>query len=240
MRIFLFTQKITIENSNYINLFIKELLNYKVELFVLDSLYKYANNKIYFPKKIHVVNKISTKNKIDFLICFGGDGTMLKAVHLIGKLNIPITGINTGRLGFLANIQKKNIKDLITSLYKKKFHISARTLIQVSTSPKFKKGLLNFAVNEVSISAKNHLSMISINTYVNNEFLNTYWGDGLIISTPTGSTAHSLSCGGPIVMPDSNNFIITPIASHNLNVRPLVLSDHNVIKIDLDQRFKKQ
>jgi len=238
MRIVLFSQKITIENANYINLFIAELLNYKVELFVLESLYKYANTKIYFPKNINVINKISKKNKIEFLICFGGDGTMLKAVHLIGKLNIPITGINTGRLGFLANIPKKNIKDLIIALYKKKFHISARTLIQVSTSPKLKKGLLNFALNEVSISEKNHLSMISINTYVNNEFLNTYWGDGLIVSTPTGSTAHSLSCGGPIVMPDSNNFIITPISSHNLNVRPLVLSDNNVIKIDLDQRFK--
>ncbi len=238
MRIILYSQKITIKNSNYIRICIDELLKYNTKLFVLQSLYEQSRYKINFPKKITVLKKISKVNKIDFLISFGGDGTMLKAAHLIGKLNIPITGINTGRLGFLANIPKQNISNLINALYEKKFHISPRSVIKISTAPNLNKELFQFALNEVSISAKNHLSMISINTYVNNEFLNTYWGDGLIVSTPTGSTAHSLSCGGPIVMPDSNNFIITPISSHNLNVRPLILSDNNKIQIHLDQRFK--
>ena len=238
MRVLLYSQKITTDTSNYIQICIDEFLNYNATLFVLESLYEKSKKKINFPKKINVLKKISKVNRIDYLICFGGDGTMLKAAHLIGKLNIPITGINTGRLGFLANIPKQNISDLINALYEKKFHISARSIINVSTAPKLKRTLFQFALNEVSISEKNHLSMISIKTYVNNEFLNTYWGDGLIVSTPTGSTAHSLSCGGPIVMPDSNNFIITPISSHNLNVRPLVLSDNNTIQIHLDQRFK--
>ena len=238
MKIILYSQKITSENSNYIQLCINELLKYKTRLFVLESLYNDSKKKINFPNKIHIIKQIAKVHKIDFLICFGGDGTMLKAAHLVGKLNIPITGINTGRLGFLANIPKQNITDLITSIYEKKFHISPRSLIKVFTKPKLKKNIFQFALNEVSISEKNHLSMISINTYINNEFLNTYWGDGLIVSTPTGSTAHSLSCGGPIVMPDSNNFIITPISSHNLNVRPLVFSDDNIIQVHLDQRFK--
>jgi len=238
MRVILYSQEITTETSNYIQICINELLNYNATLFVLENLYENSRHKINFPEKINVLKKFSKVNKIDFLICFGGDGTMLKAAHLIGKLNIPITGINTGRLGFLANIPKQNISDLVNSLYEKKFHVSPRSIIKVSTVPKLKKKLFQFALNEISISEKNHLSMISINTYVNNEFLNTYWGDGLIVSTPTGSTAHSLSCGGPIVMPDSNNFIITPISSHNLNVRPLILSDDNTIRIHLDQRFK--
>ena len=163
---------------------------------------------------------------------------MLKAAHLVNKLNIPITGINTGRLGFLANIPKQNISDLIISLKDKNFDISPRSIIKVYTSPKIKSSISKFAINEVSITEKNHLSLISIKAYVNGNFLNTYWGDGLIVSTPTGSTAHSLSCGGPIVMPDSENFIITPISSHNLNVRPLVISNESVIKVHLDPRFK--
>jgi len=238
MRVILYSQKSTIETSNYIQICINELLRYNTTLFVLDNLFKKTRNKITYPKTINVLRKVTKVNKIDFLICFGGDGTMLKAAHLIGALNIPITGINTGRLGFLANIPKQNISNLITSLYKNKFHISPRSIIKVSTTPKLKKKLFKFALNEVTVSGQNHLSMISINTYVNKEFLNTYWGDGLIVSTPTGSTAHSLSCGGPIVMPDSNNFIITPISSHNLNVRPLILSDSNQIQIHLDKRFK--
>ena len=138
----------------------------------------------------------------------------------------------------MANIPKQNISDLIISLKDKNFDISPRSIIKVYTSPKIKSSISKFAINEVSITEKNHLSLISIKAYVNGNFLNTYWGDGLIVSTPTGSTAHSLSCGGPIVMPDSENFIITPISSHNLNVRPLVISNESVIKVHLDPRFK--
>ena len=139
MRVILYSQKITTETSNYIQICIDELLHYNATLFVLENLYEKSRNKINFPKKINVLKKISKVNKIDFLICFGGDGTMLKAAHLIGKLNIAITGINTGRLGFLANIPKQNISDLVNALHKKKFLISPRSLIKISTTPKLKK-----------------------------------------------------------------------------------------------------
>ena len=238
MKILLFCPNLTIENSIYIKVFFDELNKYKAELFVLEKFNEDTKNKLKLPKKITIINNLKDINKLDFLICFGGDGTMLKASHLIENLKTPIIGINTGRLGFLASVPKENIRNLIKDLYNKNYHISARSLINVTTKPKLKNQIFQFALNEVSISEKNHLSMISINTYVNDTFLNTYWGDGLIVSTPTGSTAHSLSCGGPIVMPDSDNFIITPISSHNLNVRPLILSDNNIIKIHLDQRFK--
>jgi len=238
MKVVLYGQECSTKSSAYIQICINELLSYNSELFVFDFFYKKIKNKIKGIEELKIIKKLSKKNLVDFLICFGGDGTMLKATHLIGNTKIPITGINTGRLGFLSNISKHNIKELILSIKKKNYTISERSLIKVFTKPDLKNTIFKFALNEVSISEKNHLSMISINTYVNNVFLNTYWGDGLIISTPTGSTAHSLSCGGPIVMPDSNNFIITPISSHNLNVRPLIVSDQNTIKIDLDQRFK--
>ncbi len=238
MRVVIYSQSINHETVKYIQVCVNELVKYKAKLYITDCFNKINNDKIKFPYKITIIKKISKKNKIDFLICFGGDGTMLKAAHLVNKLNIPITGINTGRLGFLANIPKQNISDLIKSLHNKSFHISPRSIIKVYTSPKIKSSMYKFAINEVSITEKNHLSMISTKAYVNGNFLNTYWGDGLIISTPTGSTAHSLSCGGPIVMPNSENFIITPISSHNLNVRPLVISDESIIKVQLDPRFK--
>jgi len=238
MKVLLYGHKLNSESYKYLQLCVNELLNYQTEIFFLKSFYFKIKNKINGVINHEIIYKISKKNQIDFLICFGGDGTMLKAAHLIANLEIPIIGINTGRLGFLANISKNDIPELIHSLQKKKYTISKRSLIKVYTKPALKKNKFRFALNEVSISEKDHLSMVSINTYVNNTFLNTYWGDGLIISTPTGSTAHSLSCGGPIVMPDSNNFIITPISSHNLNVRPLIISDKNTIRIYLDQRFK--
>ena len=238
MRVLIYSQSVNTETVEYIKVCINELKKYKAKLYITDCFNKINNNKIKFPSKTTIIKKISKTNKIDFLICFGGDGTMLKAAHLVNKLNIPITGINTGRLGFLANIPKQNISDLITSLKDKNFHISPRSIIKVYTSPKIKSSISKFAINEVSVTEKNHLSLISIKAYVNGNFLNTYWGDGLIVSTPTGSTAHSLSCGGPIVMPNSENFIITPISSHNLNVRPLVISNESVIKVYLDPRFK--
>ena len=238
MRVLIYSQSVNTETVEYIKVCINELEKYKAKLYITDCFNKINNNKIKFPSKTTIIKKISKTNKIDFLICFGGDGTMLKAAHLVNKLNIPITGINTGRLGFLANIPKQNISDLIISLKDKNFDISPRSIIKVYTSPKIKSSISKFAINEVSITEKNHLSLISIKAYVNGNFLNTYWGDGLIVSSPTGSTAHSLSCGGPIVMPDSENFIITPISSHNLNVRPLVISNESVIKVHLDPRFK--
>lgn len=178
-------------------------------------------------------------NSFDAMFTLGGDGTILRAVTYIRNLNIPILGINTGRLGFLATINKKNITESINLILNGEFSIQKRTLLSVKTSPKtaaFEE--LNFALNEVTIARKNTTSMIGVKTCLNNEYLTNYWADGLIIATPTGSTGYSLSCNGPVISPDSENFIITPIAPHNLNARPMVISDKTSIQLTVDSREK--
>ncbi len=173
----------------------------------------------------------------DLFFSIGGDGTILKTITYVRDLGIPIAGINTGRLGFLATIQKEEIKDSISLILNKKYYISSRSLITVETAPPTGEfGVLNFALNEVAVSRRNTTSMISVDTSLNDEFLTTYWADGLIVSTPTGSTGYSLSCGGPVMMPDSQNMILTPIAPHNLNVRPLVISDNQKIELKVSGR----
>lgn len=188
--------------------------------------FKYNNKTIKTIKSIDEVQQ-----NIDYIICFGGDGTILDAATLVKNTEIPIVGINTGRLGFLATISRNEISTLMHYLTNKKYQLSNRTLLEIraeDTNLPFP-----YALNEISVSSKENSSMINIQVLLNNEYLNTYWADGLIISTPTGSTGYSLSCGGPIVMPNSNNFIITPIAPHNLNVRPLIVSDNNIIKLKI-------
>ncbi|MDF1516679.1 MAG: NAD kinase [Lutibacter sp.] len=179
-------------------------------------------------------------DSFDFLFTIGGDGTILRAVTFIRDSNIPIVGINTGRLGFLATVKKEEINTAIEQLLQKKYIIHKRTLLSVKTIPKL-KGLssLNFALNEVSISRKNTASMITIETFLDQEYLTSYWADGLIIATPTGSTGYSLSCGGPILIPHAKSFILTPIAPHNLNARPLVIPDETKIKLMVSGREDK-
>lgn len=175
----------------------------------------------------------------DTLFTLGGDGTILRAVTYIRDLGIPILGINTGRLGFLATINKKAIKESINFILKGEYTIQERTLLAVKTTPSTKEFTeLNFALNEVTIARKNTTSMIGVKTSLDNEYLTNYWADGLIIATPTGSTGYSLSCNGPVISPDSKNFVITPIAPHNLNARPMVISDETKIQLTIDSREK--
>ncbi len=172
---------------------------------------------------------------IDCLITLGGDGTMLDAVTLISDKNIPILGINFGRLGFLASISKEEMTSAVDALINGTYVIDKRTLIHLDASvPLF--GEAPFALNEFAIHKRETSPMIKIHTYLNGEFLNTYWADGLIVSTPTGSTGYSLSCNGPIVFPESASFVITPVAPHNLNVRPIVIPDSNVISFEIEGR----
>lgn len=174
----------------------------------------------------------------DFLISIGGDGTILDAVTVIKDSAIPILGINTGRLGFLSNTPTEEVEYAINCLHEGKFSINKRTLIQVDTSSNV-FGNLNFGLNELSILKRDSSSMITINTYIDGDYLNSYWADGLIISTATGSTAYSLSCGGPIMMPGTGNFTITPIAPHNLNVRPIVIADSSILEFQIESRAKQ-
>lgn len=172
----------------------------------------------------------------DILISIGGDGTILRAATLVGDLGIPILGINAGRLGFLASVQKDHIDNFMQYVIDKNYTLSPRTLLSLSVSPEIEDMPINFAMNEISVSRKDTTSMITIETWLNGEYLNSYWADGLIISTPTGSTGYSLSCGGPILTPDVKSLVITPIAPHNLNARPLVIPDDTEIRLKVTGR----
>jgi NAD+ kinase len=171
------------------------------------------------------------------LISIGGDGTILRAAALVRNSGVPILGINAGRLGFLATVQKENIDEFMQFIIEKKYTISKRTLLSLTCTPTNEAiEEINFGMNEISVSRKDTTSMITIETYLNNEFLNSYWADGLIIATPTGSTGYSMSCGGPILTPDVRSFVITPIAPHNLNARPLVVPDETEIRLKVSGR----
>jgi NAD+ kinase len=177
------------------------------------------------------------KDKTDYMFSLGGDGTLLDTLTFVRDQNIPILGINIGRLGFLANIGKDEIELAIDALESASFVLDKRTLLELqSNKPLF--GEVNYALNDVTIHKKDTSAMIVIHTYINGEYLNSYFADGLSISTPTGSTGYSLSCGGPIVIPTSENFVITPIAPHNLNVRPIVVSDSSVISFEIEGRHE--
>lgn len=196
-------------------------------------------------KENHVLTEdfsvFSTYDDLDetthFFISIGGDGTMLRAANFVKNKNIPLVGVNTGRLGFLANVQESAIDFLIPLLFTNQFTLSRRTLLKVDNPTvdvtNFK---VNFALNEITLARKNTTSMITIDTYIDNEFLATYWADGIIISTPTGSTGYNLSCGGPIIAPNSNCLVITPIAPHNLTTRPLIISDRSKIRMKVESR----
>jgi NAD+ kinase len=177
----------------------------------------------------------STLPAADFLFSLGGDGTLLQAVTHVGAKEIPIVGVNMGRLGFLATTAPEDLKKAVKAVFSGRFDIDKRVLLKLDSNINV-FGDLNFALNDFTILKKDTSSMIVVKTYVDDEFLNAYWADGLIIATPTGSTGYSLSCGGPLVLPQSNNFIITPVSPHNLNVRPMVLADHSVISFTIDSR----
>ena len=176
----------------------------------------------------------------DMMISIGGDGTILRAATLVRNSGIPILGVNAGRLGFLASVPKENIDTFLQYVIDKKYTLSPRTLLSIECTPEHEEiTALNFAMNEVTVSRKDTASMITIETYLNNEYINSYWADGLIVSTPTGSTSYSLSCGGPILMPSVNSLVITPIAPHNLNVRPLVIPDDTEIRLKVTGRSEQ-
>ena len=231
MKFALFTKLDSNENNDHIFSVFKSLdkhqLDYDVDSQSFDLISKLDNNNGGF--NFSKVEKLS--NEYDFVISIGGDGTILRSANEIGELSIPIIGLNKGRLGFLANSPIEIIDSIIEKIKNSNYRISERTIIQVEFEGKTKN-----ALNEISISRKNTTSLITIDTKLNDQYLNTYWADGLIISTPTGSTGYSLSCGGPIIMPDSKNLVLTPIAPHNLNARPLVISDNKQIEISINGR----
>ncbi len=213
---------------------IQQLTKHHVEIVMHHTLRQYPEE--IFPEQSEVfINHKDLDESVDFLISLGGDGTILDAVTLVKDKNIPILGINFGRLGFLAGIGRTEISSAVDALIAHSYVIDKRTLIHLDAdTPLF--GDAPFALNEFAILKRDISAMIKIHTYLNGEFLNTYWSDGLIVSTPTGSTGYSMSCNGPIVFPDSASFVITPVAPHNLNVRPMIVPDKNIISFEIESR----
>ncbi len=222
--------------SKYIQHLIKKLEVEHINLVVEKEFYDFLKTHIRFNKKILTFTKHEDiKDSVDCLFSIGGDGTLLKAVTYVRDCDIPILGINTGRLGFISSISTDQIDDAVSDVIKNNYQINERILLELNTSNNLFKEK-NFALNEVAVSKKDTSSMIKIDTFIDDNFLNTYWADGLVVSTPTGSTGYSLSCGGPIIMPGTNNIIITPNAPHNLNVRPIVISDESTIRLKIEDR----
>lgn len=210
---------------------LKEIEERDISLVVFSDLWDQVRDKIVFASGTGIYNTCKDLGKdTDFVFSIGGDGTLLNTITLVKDSSIPVLGFNAGRLGFLSSVNEDEVSTVFDLLEKGKFSLDRRSLITLETKVDL-FGSENFAMNEVCIHRKDTSSMVSIHAYVDNVFLNTYWADGLIVSTPTGSTAYSLSCGGPILTPDSQNFIITPVSTHNLTVRPIVVPDSSQIRI---------
>ncbi|MAX69553.1 MAG: NAD kinase [Flavobacteriaceae bacterium] len=235
--------KVAIYGQNYV----KDTTQNAVEKLLGYLLVKEVD--VYFEKEFlqtqdtSVINNKNIKTfetldqSFNLLISVGGDGTILRAITFVRDLGIPIVGINTGRLGFLATIQTEEIEKAMSEIFKGNYNISERSLLSISTDPENSDiAKTNFALNELAISRKNTTSMITVETHLDGEYLTSYWADGLILSTPTGSTGYSLSCGGPVITPAAKNFALTPIAPHNLNARPLIIPDNTIVTFKVDGR----
>ena len=222
--------------EDYINL----LQQKKVEMIFENKFYNRLKKSISIPLNFKTFDSNEDlDNSFDFFFSFGGDGTMLRSIAYVRDLGIPILGINTGRLGFLALVKKEEFHEALEMLFNNEFTIRERSLLQVRTNPKNSDlSKLDFALNEVTVGKKNTTSMVKITTFINNNYLTSYWADGLIVSTPTGSTGYSLSCGGPIITPSSQTIALTPIAPHNLNVRSLIIPDDIKIALSVTGREK--
>jgi len=221
--------------TKYIQHLICKLELENVEILIHQEFYTFLEEEIEFKNEIETYERITASDNIDYLFSIGGDGTLLRAVTYVRDSEIPIMGINTGRLGFISSISTDQIEVAVNNVLSGNYQLRSRTMLSLDTENNL-FGTTNFALNEVAIVKKDTSSMIRIDAYVDDEFLNSYWADGLLISTPTGSTGYSLSCGGPIIMPGTENIIIAPIAPHNLNVRPIIVNEKSVIKLKVEDR----
>jgi NAD+ kinase len=236
VKIAIFGKAFSDDHFGFFRILIEALENRGCKLLVWSPFHDFIKEKITFRHEISLFTDHSDLiGKVDMLFSVGGDGTMLHSVRLVRNTGIPIVGINLGRMGFLSSIPRNEIISAVDDIFEKRYRIVKRTLISL-LSPSDLFTDFNFAFNELSINKKENSSMVVVHVWVNDQQLHSYWADGLIVATPTGSTAYSLSCGGPILTPDSNNFVITPIAPHNLSVRPVVIPDSSIIRIRVDSR----
>ena len=235
MKIAIFGNEFSKQYTKYIKHLFKKIQEKGISIIVHDEFYTFLKNSINLSVEIQTFDRITINDNINYLFSIGGDGTLLRAITYVRDSNIPIMGINTGRLGFISSISTDQIDIAVDNVIQGKYKIRSRTVLKVETENNL-FGDTNFALNEVAIVKKDTSSMIRVDAFLDDEFLNSYWADGLLISTPTGSTGYSLSCGGPIVLPETGNIIISPIAPHNLNVRPIIVNENSVIRLKVEDR----
>lgn len=224
------------KSSRFIERVLTILGKYKAEIYVSAKFQKHFKSSRQF--KIKGFEQGDSLKHLDFFLSMGGDGTLLESITYVDKHEVPVLGINTGRLGFLATISREETEQALDNLFKGNYSIDERTMLHLVSDPKLFNGT-RFALNDFTIMKKDTSSMITVHVSVDGELLNSYWADGVIVSTPTGSTGYSLSCGGPLVFPESESFIITPVSPHNLGARPIVVSDRSEITFRIEGRSKK-
>lgn len=236
MKAAIYSRVFEAEQTNDVQLFFNELANEHIKPVIFHSFFEQINGIIDLPKDASVFSTPQELTAdIEFIISLGGDGTLLDTISIVRDRPVAIMGINFGRLGFLASIGREELQNAVRAIARRTYVVDHRTMIHMDASiPMF--GDVPYGLNEFSIHKRDVASMIKIHTYLNGEFLNTYWADGLIVATPTGSTGYSLSCNGPVVFPDSGSFVITPVAPHNLNVRPIIVPDSNIISFEIESR----
>lgn len=235
MHVAIYGRLVQQDDISLIQLLFDLLFASNAKVLVHEHYYSLLEGKFPLKGKVTIFKDHRELNGTEYVISLGGDGTILDTLTLVRNSDIPILGINTGRLGFLASTGKEDIELAVDALRKKTYKVDKRTLIHLDSNKPLFNGV-NYALNEFSIHKKDTSSMITIHTYINGELLNSYWADGLIVATPTGSTGYSLSCGGPIIFPTSENFVITPVAPHNLNVRPIIVSNDSVLSFEVEGR----
>lgn len=232
----IFGKTLSPDHHDYFRLLLGKLEESGCQLLFYEPFFELIKGKIPYYGSYELFREPAQINgRANFLFSIGGDGTFLDSIQLIRDSGIPVAGINLGRMGFLSCIHRSEILPAIADLLEGRYRIEKRSLISIESPPDI-FGDINFALNELSINKKESASMVVVQVWVDEQFLNSYWADGLLVATPTGSTAYSLSCNGPIITPDSHNFVITPIAPHNLTIRPVVIPDHSRIRIRVEGR----
>jgi len=236
MKVALFGKVFSDDGAAYLQQLIDKLHNVRCRLLIYEPFLEKIRKKIAIKCEVHSFNSHEDlKNNAELLLSVGGDGTLLDTIMLVRDSGLPVLGVNLGRLGFLSSISCDEIIPAIDQINEGNYQLEQRTMLSLEKP----EGLfqdLNFALNELSVTKTDTNSLAVVNVYIDDKFLNTYWADGLIVATPTGSTAYSLSCNGPIITPGCENFVITPISSHNLTVRPIVIPDTSKIRISVGGR----
>ena len=235
MNIALHGKELSLEHVPTTELILSMIHHRYKKVYLSRALASFLQEKINLPKHIHVFDLYDDLSSLDLVISLGGDGTLLDTVTYVGRAEIPILGVNMGRLGFLATFSRDTFIEHLTEIFEQPFRVEKRSLLRFESGMDAFNGL-NFCLNEVAVLKQDSTSMITVHVSLDGEYMNSYWGDGLMVATPTGSTGYSLSCGGPLILPDSKSLVITPISPHNLNLRPLIIPDDKVLTLHVESR----